>query len=143
MPLSPAANGTSASALRMQGVFSVSNSDWRQNTAEIPGPLTASQREVLEVVRGHSERLFQTISSVLDLSKMEAGMMEYSQEPTDLGFLIERSVETVRLIAQKKRIQLESFHAEDLPLMYVDEQRIRQVLDAHEHHARAARRARS
>lgn len=97
---------------------------------EIPGPLTASQREVLEVVRGHSERLFQTISSVLDLSKMEAGMMEYSQEPTDLGFLIERSVETVRLIAQKKRIQLESFHAEDLPLMYVDEQRIRQVLDA-------------
>jgi len=61
---------------------------------------------------------------------MEAGMMEYSQEPTDLGFLIARSVETVRLIAQKKCIQLESFHAEDLPLMYVDEQRIRQVLDA-------------
>lgn len=97
---------------------------------EIPGPLTASQREVLEVVRGHSERLFHTISSVLDLSKMEAGMMEYSQEPTDLGFLIERSVETVRLIAQKKRIQLETFHAPDLPLMCVDEQRIRQVLDA-------------
>jgi two-component system sensor histidine kinase GlrK len=97
---------------------------------EIPGPLTVSQREVLEVVRSHSERLFHTISSVLDLSKMEAGMMEYSREPTDIGFLIERSVETVRLIAQKKRIQLEAFRALDLPLVYVDEQRIRQVLDA-------------
>jgi two-component system sensor histidine kinase GlrK len=97
---------------------------------EIPGPLTSSQREVLEVVRGHSERLFHTISSVLDLSKMEAGMMEYSQEPADLGFLIARSVETVRLMAQKKRIQVETFYAPDLPLIYIDEQRIRQVLDA-------------
>ena len=96
---------------------------------EIPGSLTASQREVLEVVRGHSERLFLTIASVLDLSKMEAGMMEYVRVPSDLAFLIDRSIETVRLIAQKKQIQLEAACAASLPLLFLDEGRIQQVLD--------------
>ena len=52
---------------------------------EIPGPLITSQREILEVVRSHSERLFRSLSSVLDLSKMEAGMMEYILPPSSPG----------------------------------------------------------
>ena len=96
---------------------------------EIPGPVTASQREVLEVVRSHSERLFRSISSVLDLSKMEAGMMEYVRVPTDLVPLIDQSVATVRLIAQKKHMRLETVYASALPLLSLDEERIQQVLD--------------
>ncbi|MBI3797792.1 MAG: HAMP domain-containing histidine kinase, partial [Deltaproteobacteria bacterium] len=96
---------------------------------EIPGPVTAAQREVLEVVRNHSARLFQSISSVLDLSKMAAGMMEYVRVPADLGPLITRSVETVQLLAQKKHILLAVARAFSLPLLSVDEGRIQQVLD--------------
>ncbi len=96
---------------------------------EIPGPVAASQREVLEVVRSHSERLFHSISSVLDLSKMGAGMMEYVRVPTDLAPVIDRSVETVRLIAQKKQVHLETTYASALPLLSLDEGRIQQVLD--------------
>ena len=96
---------------------------------EIPGPVTASQREVLEVVRNHSKRLFRSISSVLDLSKMEAGMMEYLRVPTDLIPLIDRSVATVGLIAQKKHLHLETVSASSLPLLSLDEERIQQVLD--------------
>lgn len=96
---------------------------------EIPGPMTASQREVLEIVRSHSERLFHTFSSVLDLSKMEAGMMEYVPVAQDLSTLIERSVEMVGLIAQKKRIQLEVAYPSPLPLLFVDEKRSQQVFD--------------
>ena len=40
---------------------------------EIPGPLSTQQREILAVVRGHGEQLFLNLSSVLDLSKMDAG----------------------------------------------------------------------
>ncbi len=96
---------------------------------EIPGRATAPQREVLEVVRSHSERLFHSISSVLDLSKMEAGMMEYVRVPTDLAPLIDRSVETVGLIAQKKRVHMETTCDSALPLLSLDEGRIQQVLD--------------
>lgn len=96
---------------------------------EIPGSLTASQREILEVVRSHSERLFRSLSSILDLSKMEAGMMEYVRVSSDLAALIDRSVETVQLIAQKKRIQLEVAYTSVLPLLSLDEGRVQQVLD--------------
>jgi two-component system, NtrC family, sensor histidine kinase GlrK len=96
---------------------------------EIPGPLTTSQREIVNVVRSHSERLYRFLSSVLDLSKMEAGMMEYVEVPSDLSALVSRSVETVQLTAQRKQIHLEVICPTLLPLLSLDEGRIQQVLD--------------
>jgi two-component system sensor histidine kinase GlrK len=96
---------------------------------EIPGPLSASQREILEVVQNHTQRLFHGLSSVLDLSKMEAGMMEYNRVPSDLLALIEGSIGTVQLIAQKKQIRIDVSNSGSLPLLSLDEGRIQQVLD--------------
>jgi two-component system sensor histidine kinase GlrK len=96
---------------------------------EIPGSLSPSQREIVGVVQNHSQRLFYGLSSVLDLSKMEAGMMEYSLVPSDLRTLIERTIETVHLIAQKKQIRVEVVNLSRLPLLSLDERRIQQVLD--------------
>ena len=96
---------------------------------EIPGPLTASQREVVSVVGSHSERLYRYLSSVLDLSKMEAGMMEYVRVPSDLVALLNRSAQTVQLTAQRKGIRLEIIYPPVLPLLFLDEGRMQQVLD--------------
>jgi two-component system, NtrC family, sensor histidine kinase GlrK len=96
---------------------------------ELPGPLTTSQREVVEVVRNHSERLFRFLASVLDFSKMEAGMMEYVYVPSDLYVLLDRSVQTVQLTARRKRIQVEISCPVALPLLSLDGGRMQQVLD--------------
>lgn len=96
---------------------------------EIPGPLTASQREIIEVMKSHDEKLFRLLASVLDLSKMEAGMMEYTQTPSDLALLIDRSIEAVQLIARRKQIQLTAAFRSPLPLLTLDEEKIQQVLD--------------
>jgi two-component system sensor histidine kinase GlrK len=96
---------------------------------EIPGPLNESQRQIVEVMRSHSEQLFHTLASVLDLSKMEAHMLEYTPGPSDLALLISNSVETIRLIAQKKQLQLETQCDPSLPLLFLDDKRIQQVLD--------------
>jgi two-component system, NtrC family, sensor histidine kinase GlrK len=96
---------------------------------EIPGPLTTSQREIVNVVRSHSERLYRFLSYVLDLSKMEAGMMEYVQVPSDLLALVSRSIQTVQLTAQRKRIHIEVICPTPLPLLSLDEGRMQQVLD--------------
>jgi two-component system, NtrC family, sensor histidine kinase GlrK len=105
----------------------------REGTAllleEIQGPLAQGQRDILEVVYHHSERLFHTISSILDLSKMEAEMMEYELTPCDLSGLIWTSVEAVQVIARKKEIDLQTSLTEPLPILCLDERRIRQVLD--------------
>ncbi len=105
----------------------------REGTAllleEISGPLTQNQREILEVVRNHSKRLFQSISSILDLSKMEAEMMDYEFTMCDLRALIEKSVEGVDLIARKADVELRSKIIGSIPVFLADERRIQQVLD--------------
>jgi two-component system sensor histidine kinase GlrK len=65
---------------------------------------------------------------MLDLSKMEAGMMEYLREPCDLVTLIDKSVEMVYLMAQKKQLRLEVTQTSILPLLAIDAERIQQVL---------------
>ncbi len=95
----------------------------------IPGPLTASQREILEVVRNHSQRLFHSITSILDLSKMEAEMMDYEFAPCDLGAVIENCIQAVDLIARKREIEVQTAIDRRLPMLVIDERRIQQVLD--------------
>ena len=96
---------------------------------EIPGPLVEPQREILDVVRSHSDRLFRSISCILDLSKMEAAMMEYDFSPCDPSALIRECVGSVGPIAQGKRIDLKVNLPDSLPLLRLDEQRMRQVLE--------------
>jgi two-component system, NtrC family, sensor histidine kinase GlrK len=105
----------------------------REGTAllleEIPGQLSESQREILEVVRGHSERLSQSISSILDLSKMEAEMMEYELALCDIGSIVGESVQAIELISRKRGIQLLIDIGARVPMLLIDGRRIRQVLD--------------
>jgi two-component system, NtrC family, sensor histidine kinase GlrK len=96
---------------------------------ETSGPLTTSQREIVDVVRSHSDRLYRFLSSALDLSKMEAGMMEYVRVPSDLSALLDRSVQTIQLTARRKGIRLEILCPTALPLLLLDEGRMQQVLD--------------
>lgn len=96
---------------------------------EIPGALNASQREIVQVVRSNSERLFRRLATILDLSKMEARKMEYSLVATDLVALVRKSVEAIGPIAQKKQLQVKFQTQTRLPVVYIDEDRIRQVLD--------------
>jgi two-component system sensor histidine kinase GlrK len=105
----------------------------REGTAllleEMPDPITPTQREILEIVRDHSEQLHHSIACVLDLTKMEAGMMEYVRIPSDLISLVEKSVQTIQLAAQKKQIQLEVRCPALLPPLWIDAERIQQVLN--------------
>lgn len=105
----------------------------REGTAllleQIPGPLTTPQQQILEVVRNHSARLAHHISSLLDLSKMEANMLEYVWAPSDLALLVERSVEAIELVAYKKQLHIEVLGASPWPCLCLDAGRIQQVLD--------------
>jgi two-component system sensor histidine kinase GlrK len=95
----------------------------------IPDPLTAAQREIVQVVRSHSERLNALLSSVLDLSKMEAGMMEYVKVPRDLLLLLDSTVQTAQLTGQRKGIHVERVCSAALPPVSLDEGRMQQALD--------------
>jgi two-component system sensor histidine kinase GlrK len=96
---------------------------------QIPGPLNRAQQEILDVVRTHSQLLAHSLLSILDLTKMEAGMMEYCLVPSDLRVLLERSVYTVQLLAQTKRLHVHCSTPDELPLVRCDAVRLQQVFN--------------
>jgi two-component system sensor histidine kinase GlrK len=65
---------------------------------------------------------------LLDLSKMEAGMMVYDFEVTQVDPLIRRAVAEITPLVEAKRIRLESEVEETLAAVRIDPERILQVL---------------
>ena len=96
---------------------------------EVPGPLSREQRDTLRIIMDSSERLIRLIATLLDLSKMEAGMMEYRIVPTDLTRIAETSVSKVRLLAEGKRIQILTETPPGRLQVPADGPRLEQVLD--------------
>src|SRR5205807_3653306 len=54
----------------------------------VGGATTEKQRKLLTILAAESNRLIGLVNSLLDLSKMEAGMMSYSFEKASLAPLI-------------------------------------------------------
>ncbi|MDF0650102.1 MAG: ATP-binding protein [Nitrospira sp.] len=96
---------------------------------EIPGPLVPEQRTILKIMADSSKRLIHLISTILDLSKMEAGMMEYRIVPMELHRIAEISMNKVRLLADSKHVQLMLDSIVQRTWVKADASRLEQVLD--------------
>jgi signal transduction histidine kinase len=83
-------------------------------------------RDGLEIIEEESDRLDRLIDNLLDASRIEAGALKL--EPTDLllSTLAEDVAEKFRTQSEVHEFKL-SF-PDDLPLVYADEERMRQVL---------------
>jgi two-component system, NtrC family, sensor histidine kinase GlrK len=92
------------------------------------GPLTEKQNRLLTIITAESNRLATLVHSILNLSKMEAGMMKYSFTKESIEPLIARAVNEIIPYAEAKRLHLETRIAGDLPSCRMDAERIIEVL---------------
>jgi PAS domain S-box-containing protein len=70
------------------------------------GPIGEDHRECLSDILTSGRHLLQLINDVLDLSKVEAGKMEFHPEPCLLSKLVGEVRDVVRPLAEKKKLQL-------------------------------------
>ncbi len=91
-------------------------------------PLAEKQREYLRWIRDGGEHLLDMVNDVLDLSKIEAGRVDLDRKPFDMAVLIRRVLTTVRSLAAKKHLRVETEIDPELGLLDADEVRIKQVL---------------
>jgi signal transduction histidine kinase len=71
--------------------------------------------------------MIELVNSLLDLSKMEAGMMAYEFTPTELAALVKKSLAALGPLAEAKNITIANRVA-SLPQVNADQERILQVL---------------
>jgi len=96
---------------------------------EVYGPrLPEALHQDLEIVRRNCEHLASMINDVLDLSQIEAGRLGLRKEWVDWREVIDRALSIVRPLLIKKGIALHLAIADDLPQVYCDRTRIRQVI---------------
>ena len=92
------------------------------------GAITEKQKRLLTIISEESHRLIGLVNSLLDLSKMEAGMMTYNFEKGNLFPLIDRAVMEIAPLVEAKRITVEAKIGEALPMIKMDNERILQAL---------------
>jgi PAS domain S-box-containing protein len=91
------------------------------------GLLDRQQREVLSDILTSSRHLLQLINDILDLSKVEAGKMEFHAEHWRLQDLVSEVRDVVRPLAEKKKLELAIDVPDDLHA-HVDGSRFKQVV---------------
>ena len=87
------------------------------------------QHKLLGIIEEECERLINSVNKILNLSRMDAGMMDYNIERCSLSPLIKMSVSKIRPIAERKGVTLEVNLERGLPHAGMDSEKICQVLD--------------
>jgi two-component system sensor histidine kinase GlrK len=91
------------------------------------GNVTEKQKKLLSIIAEESNRLIELVNSLLDISKLEAGMVAYNFSRVELNPLITRAVTEVAPLAEAKRIRIDK-DLHELPALSLDSERILQVL---------------
>ena len=92
------------------------------------GSLHADQKDMLARVTNNIDRLGRLINDLLDMSKIEAGRMELNKSSVDIPAFIEEILSSFQNQAKNKKIELRSHVQKDILPLYIDRDRIGQVL---------------
>ena len=91
------------------------------------GEINDKQQRILSIVVQESDRLINLVNSLLDLAKMEAGMLVYHFTKADLPTLVRDTLQGLQPLAEAKGLRIVNTIA-DLPPVNVDQERVMQVV---------------
>ncbi len=94
----------------------------------IEGELNEEQKEDIRLIHDAGEELLNIINNVLDFSRLEAGTLEIHKEWTPSVELITGAVKTGSHLIGGKSITIQTEIQAGMPPVYVDPQRISQIL---------------
>jgi signal transduction histidine kinase/CheY-like chemotaxis protein len=87
-----------------------------------------TQNEFLGIINKEADRLTRLINNLLDLSRIEAGRMNWHFEPCDLEEIVSTAVDTLKLSAVKKEVEFVVSHQGDGLPVHCDYDKMVQVI---------------
>ena len=92
------------------------------------GPLNDQQRSNLQRVSRNARNLLELIDGILDLSKIDAGRMQMSNEPVRLYEVVGSAISNIETLVTNKQLQVTIQQLTNVPLIYGDSGRLRQIV---------------
>ncbi|MBL0374866.1 HAMP domain-containing histidine kinase [Rhizobium sp. KVB221] len=98
-------------------------------STEVLGPLNnPTYKEYVGDIHTSGQHLLNLINEILDLSRIEAGRYQLSEEAVQLADITEDCIGMVQLRAKAKTIRIVDQFEPDMPDLWADEKSIRQVI---------------
>ncbi len=94
----------------------------------LAGPLNEEQRDYLSTVMAKGEQLLALISKLLDVSRIETVGVQLNRRPLDLRDLVHEVVYVQAPQARRRRLQVHVDVPPQLPMVFGDREKLRQVL---------------
>jgi PAS domain S-box-containing protein len=82
----------------------------------------------LEILLHEAERLMTLINDVLDIAALDAGTLDWHEQPCEVQSIIAKAVDQLRSEVEHKGLVIRMECEADLPVMHTDLQRVVQVL---------------
>lgn len=92
------------------------------------GEVTEASDKFLTMAKRNVQRLSGIINDLLDLSKIEAGKMDFHYKNININTVIDYVKSALSVVAKEKGLLLRAEVGENLPEIYADSQRLEQVL---------------
>lgn len=92
------------------------------------GKITPMQRQLLSEAFASSERMVHLINDFLNVSRLQTGKFMLDRRPIDLAKVIGQEVDSLRTTASARNLTLEYRPSSRLPILYLDEDKLRQVV---------------
>lgn len=94
----------------------------------LAGPMNQEQTKQLTMVQNSARHLLALINDVLDISKIEAGELNITNEPVQIQKSIESVITTLRKTADDKGLEMKTVISPDTGFIRGDPRRVEQIL---------------
>ena len=94
----------------------------------LAGKVTPEQKEYLEIAMRNVKQLQAMVGDLLEAARAESGKLVIHQRGVALSLSVEETLTTFSAHARQKGIQLSQTLPGDLPLLYADPRRLKQIL---------------
>jgi cell cycle sensor histidine kinase DivJ len=91
-------------------------------------PIDPRRDEYARIINGSGEHLLEVVNAILDMSKIESGMMTVDQDRVDLSAVVASSCELLAVRATEKSIALQQSLAPELPEIIADRRALKQIV---------------
>lgn len=92
------------------------------------GAMPEDARVLLDRLKSNSEYMLRLVENVLDFSAINSGRVRLDLRETDLGEVVRNVLETARIIAEGKRVEIRSTIEGDVPPLQLDPIKIAQAV---------------
>ncbi len=91
------------------------------------GELNKQQQKIVEIIQEEGNKLLKLIQDIMDLSKLEAGVMSFDFQEVDIRLVADKACKELEPLLSRNNLKLRKEFAPDLPWIKADILRLEQV----------------